>query len=139
MICPNDDCPDVRITGKRGAYRDGIRHCPRCGFALVPAVDSDDEIPAPEPPARWEFETFEPIVVLRKATLVPLVRSLMTAAGIRHMVRDEGTLEVHGYPRFFPGRDLFGVPTLYVEPERADEARGLLDGIDGLAAAGGGC
>jgi hypothetical protein len=107
MFCPNPDCPDARETGAPAEYREGITVCQECGS---PLVDSRPE---------WttvEFQRFQPVFEIPSPALVPIVDSLLREAGIRFFIQGIGAslAFVHGPVK------------VYVEPDRAQEARELL-------------
>lgn len=106
MFCPNPECPSVR-SGEPAEYRAGSTECSDCGSKLVEA--------RPE----WElldYARFERVFEIGNAALVPVVDSLLQTAGIRFFFKGVGT-----------GLDfVLGPAQVYVEPDRAEEARELL-------------
>lgn len=118
MVCPNDECPVLLLTGRRCEISVGENDCPRCG-----CLCDDTEILAPTPPARWEREAFVPVLEMADAAPALLIRALMIAAGIRHWVGDGWLPGRHKGVRSGPR------PTLCVEPEKADDARRLLESL----------
>jgi len=124
VYCPNTACPDVKQTGIPGEYRDGIAQCPRCGCSLVPASPSSAEEAEEQDEPRevsYEFEAFVPVWEVANRALVPLVHSLMDAAGIRYFIRDENILHRLTALR---GAEVF------VDPSRVDEARAILSELE---------
>ncbi len=118
MYCPNPDCPHVRSTGEPAEYRKGITECEDCHASLV------EDRPEME---RSEPEELVPVFEITNAALVPFVESLLTSAGIRHFIKGEGVQDFFGWGRLAVGFSLIaGPPVVYVEPDRAEEARELL-------------
>jgi len=107
MYCPNPDCPHARETGQPAEYREGIEECQDCGSRLAEA--------GPESPA-VAYERFVPVFEIPSAGLLPFVESLLQSSGMRFFVKGVGS-----------GFDFVSGPVkVYVEPDRADEARELL-------------
>jgi hypothetical protein len=106
MFCPNPECPSAS-SGEAPEYRAGLTECSDCGSQLVEA--------RPE----WElvdYARFERVFEIGNAALVPVVDSLLQTAGIRFFFKGVGT-----------GLDFVSGPAkVYVEPDRAEEARELL-------------
>ena len=124
MYCPNPDCPHAIKTGESAEYRGGFTHCRDCGSTLVETkpVKSEDFC---------SYEEFVPVFKIGNAALVPFVKSLLQSADIRFFVKGERVQDLFGFGRFGPGFNLItGPPTVYVEPDRAEEARELLDDIE---------
>lgn len=48
MYCPNPECPDWKLLGIVGEYREGITHCPKCGMRLCDRKDLS-HLPDPQP------------------------------------------------------------------------------------------
>ena len=70
---------------------------------------------------------FVPVRALTSATLVPLARSILDGAGIRHFIRNERVQELIGWGRVGTGYNVpAGSPLVTVERSRAEEARELL-------------
>lgn len=135
MYCPNRECPDVATSGLAGEYRPGIHICPKCGTKLV---DERPEFPDPnraedEPAATLEYEEFVTVLRIHNTAVIPVVKSVLQSAGIRHFVKNERTHDLIGYPRLSPGgySPILGAPEVLVEPSRADEARAILAGVHG--------
>ncbi len=117
VVCPNPECPGR--TGEPAEYREGVTHCHDCGAALV-----DDD---PEPDA-VEYEQFVPVREILNAALVPVVKSLLASENVRFFIKGEGVQDLFGWGRFGAGFNIIaGPPVVYAEPERAEEARELLD------------
>ena len=111
MYCPNPECPHLLDTGEPAEYRSGTTNCDDCGTALVETKpDFSEEEPI-------DFEKFVPIFEVPNAALVPLVDSLLQQAGIRFFFKGVGS-----------SLDFVSGPVkVWVEEDRADEARELLD------------
>ncbi len=123
MICGNPDCPHAVRTGEPAEYRDGIRECQDCGAALVEADTLATDTVA--------YEEFVPIREILNAAVVPFVASLLSSEGIRYFIKGEGVQDFFGWGRLVSGFNLItGPPVVYVEPDRADEARDLLADVE---------
>jgi hypothetical protein len=122
MYCPNPDCSHTQRTGEPAEYREGFTQCQECGSTLVEA--------RPESPG-VAYERFVPVFEIPGAADLPFVESLLQSSGMRFFVKGIGS-----------GLDFVSGPVkVYVEPDRADEARQLLadvgeaPGSDGLESA----
>lgn len=106
MFCPNPDCPHAERTGEPAEYREGVTECQDCGSTLAEE--------RPESPVA--YERFVPVFEIPSAGLLPFVESLLQSSGMRFFVKGIGS-----------GFDFVSGPVkVYVEPDRADEARELL-------------
>jgi len=120
MYCPNPECPHAQRTGEPAEYREGITECQDCGSTLVDTRPETERL-------EQELEELVPVFEITNAALVPFVQSLLTSAGIRHFIKGEGVQDFFGWGRLAVGFSLIaGPPVVYVEPDRADEARELL-------------
>jgi hypothetical protein len=107
MYCPNPECPIAQQTGEPAEYREGVTRCVDCGADLVRELPELQEV---------SYERFLPVHEIGNAALLPFVESLLQSSGIRFFVKGIGS-----------GLDFVSGPVkVYVEPERADEARELL-------------
>jgi hypothetical protein len=107
MFCPNPDCPYAERTGEPAEYREGITQCQDCGSTLVEARPESQAV---------AYERFVPVFEIPGAGLLPFVESLLQSSGMRFFVKGIGS-----------GFDFVSGPVkVYVEPDRADEARELL-------------
>jgi hypothetical protein len=105
------------------------RRCPSCGHELpeTVVVCTSCECDLPIDPRR------DVVAVYRTAdaALLPIVRSVLRASGIRHAVQGEGALGL--FPLGATAFGLFKNPmeaTILVPAEQAEEARQLLDAIE---------
>jgi hypothetical protein len=120
MICPNPECPGR--TEEPAEYRDGVTRCQDCGATLVEGEPEPDVV---------EYEPFVSVLTIADASLVPVVKSLLASEGIRFFIKGEGVQDLFGSGRLGPGFSVVtGPPVLYVEPDRAEEARELLAEIE---------
>ena len=120
MICPNPECPGR--TNEPAEYREGITRCQDCG---TPLVEGD-----PEPDA-VEYEEFVSVLTIADASLVPIVKSLLSSENIRFFIKGEGVQDLFGSGRLGSGFSIItGPPVVYVEPDRAEEARELLAEVE---------
>lgn len=118
MYCPNPKCPHAQSTGDPAEYREGITQCQDCGSALVEARPALELL---------EPEELVPVFEITNAALVPFVESLLTSADFRYFIKGERVQDFFGWGRFGSGFSIItGPPVVYVEPDRADEARELL-------------
>jgi len=109
MYCPNPECPHAQRTGEPAEYREGITQCQDCGSVLV-LVDVRPESQA------VAYEHFVPVFEIPGAGLLPFVESLLQSVGMPFFIKGIGS-----------GFDFVSGPVkVYVEPDRADEARELL-------------
>jgi len=107
MFCPNPDCPYAERIGEPGEYREGVTQCPDCGSTLIEARPESQAV---------AYERFVPVFEIGSAGLLPFVESLLQSSGMRFFVKGIGS-----------GFDFVSGPVkVYVEPDRADEARELL-------------
>ena len=110
MHCPNPNCPHAQSTGEPAEYREGIAECQDCGSTLAEA--------RPES-AAVAYERFVPVFEIPSAGLLPFVESLLGSSGMRFFVKGIGS-----------GLDFVSGPVkVYVEPDRAGEARELLSEV----------
>ncbi len=122
MYCPNLDCPHARRTGEPAEYRGGITQCQDCGSTLEEAPP-DGETPG--------YQEFVPVMTVANAALVPVVESLLSSQEIRFFIKGEGLQDLFGSGRLGPGFSIIaGPPVVCVEPDRAEEARELLTGVE---------
>ena len=119
MYCPNKDCPDARASGVPGEYRDGIHTCPRCHSHLVAARPTWAELREPETgdDECEEIVEFVTIGTITDRAAVPVIHSLLSAAGIRFFIRNERPLHLAAQ---------FAGVAIVVESSRAVEACELL-------------
>jgi hypothetical protein len=111
MFCPS--C--------RSEYRDGIRVCADCGVELVPEISEESDRDAELAAA---FTTAD-------SSLLPIVKSVLDAAGIPYLVQGDETLGLFPLGRFGVGvskRTLGAI--VHVPRSRLEEARELLRGFE---------
>lgn len=136
VFCPNRDCPDAQLTRRPGEYRSDVRTCPRCHTALVSSKPEWATTPAtPSRPSPWDseldWEEFESVAHIQRSEHIPLIKSLLQAANIRYVIKNERSHELHGYVRLSPGGyNSIWWPEVLVEPCRAEEARALLNRLN---------
>jgi len=107
MYCSNPECPHAQRTGESAEYREGITQCQDCGCTLVDVRPESQAV---------AYERFVPVFEIPGAALLPFVESLLQSAGMRFFVKGIGY-----------GLDFVSGPVkVFVEPDRADEARELL-------------
>jgi len=111
MVCPS--C--------RSEYRDGIHVCAECGAELVATLPHEVD---PDPELAAAFTTAD-------SSLLPIVKSVLDAAGIPYLVQGDETLGLFPLGRFGVGvskRTLGAI--VRVPRSRLEEARELLRGIE---------
>jgi hypothetical protein len=122
MICPNPNCPGR--TEKPAEYREGVTTCHDCGTPLVEGNPEADEV---------EYEPFVSVLTIADASLVPIVKSLLSSENIRFFIKGEGVQDLFGSGRLGSGFSIItGPPVVYVEPDRAEEARELLAEVESV-------
>ena len=110
-------CPSCRSE-----YLDGIWVCAECGVKLVPTLAAEDEASASELVA---------VFTTADSSLLPIVKSVLDAAGIPYLVQGEETLGLFPLGRFGVGvskRTLGAI--VHVPESRLEEARELLKGFE---------
>jgi len=125
-ICPNENCPDVRETGLAGVYGDEMAQCPTCGTTLrAVALDSVDS-GAPSGP-HLEVPAWDTVGFVADRNLLPVMRSVLQAAGIPFVIRNEFDqfASVYGAVASKLGLKV-AAPAIAVPSERVEEARALL-------------
>jgi hypothetical protein len=121
MFCPNPDCPHAIRTGEPAEYQVGIVACAECDSVLVENPPPSDAV---------DYEELVPVREISNAALVPLVKSLLDPTGMRYFIKGEGVQDLLGLGRFPSGFNVItGPPVVYVEPDRAEEARELLSDL----------
>ncbi len=129
MFCGNPGCPDFEATGFHAEYVDGVTVCPTCGEFLVdqPPDEADDDTTGATPsPAGGDPELVE-VFSSSDPAEIPIVKSMLEAAGIRCLTRGE-----EGFDSFRGSRSAFrynpraGAIVFLVPADLADDARALL-------------
>jgi hypothetical protein len=110
MYCPNPECPHAQRTGEPAEYREGVTQCQDCGSALVEARPESHAV---------AYERFVPVFEIPSAGLLPFVESLLQSSGMRFFIKGVGS----GFAF------VSGPVKVYVEPDRAEEARELLKDV----------
>ena len=119
--CPNPQCRYYVDIGTPGEYVDTATQCSDCGAALVSHRPDFSKLPS----VQWDDMT--PVMSIEEATLVPVIESLLVGEGIAHYVQGENLQDLFGAGRIGAGFNvLAGLPVLYVESARVDEAKRLL-------------
>ncbi|MEE8278273.1 MAG: DUF2007 domain-containing protein [Thermoanaerobaculia bacterium] len=107
-------CPECEAE-----YREGIVECPDCEVALGESL----------PPLKHPERNFVPVFETADVALLPVVKSLLTSAGITFMVQGDEALGLLPVGRFGGGITVAGqglAATIHVVEERAEEALELL-------------
>ena len=86
MYCPNKDCPDVRVSGEPGKHQGELGACPTCGTPLVLVLP---EWARPDEDDGDESVDHVTIGTVTDGAVVPVIHSLLTAAGIRFLIRND--------------------------------------------------
>ena len=105
-----------------GEFREGIVECPDCEVVLVARLPEEQH-----PERNWVavFETGD-------VSLLPVVKSLLTAAEIPFMVQGDEAVGMLPVSRLGTGISMAGQglsATVHVDGERVEEARRLLDDL----------
>lgn len=119
--CPNPGCPDRRLTGVAGEYRDGVERCPRCDGRLV---HRRRDAAGRRGDADESAELVLVAEVSNPAVLV-VVKSLLDSAGIRWFTRNEETQNLIGGGQAGAG---FNLAIGGVEADAASSVREVLAG-----------
>ena len=102
----------------RSEYREGIVHCADCDVSLV-------ETQSPE-----SHDELVPVFNTADAALLPIIKSVLDAAGIPYLVQGEEHLGLFPLGRFATGVSKRALGAIvHVPADRADEARDLLTGV----------
>ena len=133
MYCANRECPDFEATGFHAEYVDGVTVCPTCGEFLVdrlPEGDAGDH-PSRDSRATGAGDELTEVFSSSDPSEIPIVRSLLEAAGIPCLTRGE-----EGFDSFRGSRSAFrynpraGAIVFLVPADLADDARALLQQVD---------
>lgn len=133
MFCSNRECPDFEATGFHAEYVDGVTVCPTCGEFLVdrlPDHTTDDDPGALSTSAGGDAELVQ-VHSSSDPSEIPIVRSVLEAAGIPCLIRGE-----EGFDSFRGSRSAFrynpraGAIVFLVPADLADDARALLQQVD---------
>ncbi|MFQ5526449.1 MAG: putative signal transducing protein [Thermoanaerobaculia bacterium] len=110
------------FCSKCGAeYREGFDRCSECG---VPLDETPATGPGPGPDPNLELVT---ILETADASAVPVVQSILQAAGIPFFVRDLHSLGMRPRGGFFGAASPELGAAIQVPADRVDEARALLE------------
>lgn len=129
MYCGNPECPDFEATGFHAEYIDGVTVCPTCGEFLVDRLPNDAASGDAGTSTTANHGDAELVVVHASSdpSEIPIVRSLLEAAGIPCLTRGE-----EGFDSFRGARSAFrynpraGEVVFLVPADLADDARALL-------------
>ncbi len=107
-------CPDCHAE-----FVEGIERCPDCGTVLVAALPGESEEGAGE-----LTEVFRSA----DAALIPVLKSVLEAAGIPHVVQGDEASGLFPLGDIGGGGDRRFLAAMFLVPEdRAEEARTLLE------------
>jgi hypothetical protein len=130
MYCPNPDCPDFLETGSHAEYVAGITVCPKCGAYLVdtPPEHPPDSMPDAEP---TPDEQLEPVFESWDSSEIPIIRSLLEAAGVPFVIEGQERFDaVRGGRSAFRFNPRAGSVLFLVPSALAEDARALLEGVE---------
>jgi hypothetical protein len=100
-------------------YREGFDRCSDCDVALIEEGPREAQV---------DFVDFVTVLETGDRSLLLVAKSVLESAGIRFCARGEGVQDLFALGRMGTGfNPLTGPVRLEVEPERADEARALLE------------
>ena len=123
-ICTNENCPDIESTGLAGIYKDGLTVCPSCSGALKPV---DPEALGPDEHAEGG-PTLDTVGFVTDRNLLPVMRSVLQAADIPFVVRNEFDQFASVFGAVMSKLGLkVTAPAILVPSDRVDEARTLLN------------
>jgi hypothetical protein len=126
--CPNPECPFFADIGEPGEYVDTATRCSDCGAELVTRRPDFSELPT----LQWDDMT--PVMSIPDAALVPVIESLLAGEGIAHYVHGENLQDLFGVGRVGSGFNVItGLPVLYVDSARVEEAERLLEDLQEAA------
>ena len=109
-------CPQCRAE-----YRAGVERCPDCDVALVERLP--DEAEAEEPDAK-----LVKVYATGEAAMIPVVQSLLEAAGIEYMAKGEEAQDLFGWGRLGTSYSyVVGPVEFLVKEEDAETARALIE------------
>lgn len=129
--CPNPTCSYFAEIGQPGEYNDTATHCSDCGAKLVDVKPDFSALP------KLQWDEMAPLMSIPEAALIPVIESLLGGEGIAHYVHGENVQDLFGAGRIGSGFNvLAGLPVLYVESARLDEAKRLLEGMQRLDTGG---
>jgi hypothetical protein len=115
MICPNCETE----------YREGFATCADCGVPLVAALE-----PPPEPHPLGDLEK---VYETSDASLVPVIHSILEAAGIEALTKNEPVQDFFAFGRIM-GASVVGPVEFHVLPEHAAAAREALAQVESAPA-----
>lgn len=122
--CPNPTCSYFAKIGEPGEYNDTATQCSDCEATLVDAKPDFSNLPK----LRWD--EMAPLMSIPEATLIPVIESLLGGEGIAHYVHGENVQDLFGVGRVGSGFNVIaGLPVLYVESARLEEAKRLLESM----------
>jgi hypothetical protein len=129
MYCVNPDCPDYVETGQHPEFVPGVTVCPKCGEYLAESIP-DDPAPRPTPDAAPDAD-FEPVYESWDPTEVPIVKSLLDAAGIPYLVDGEERFDTFRGAKAALRFNPRGASVFFLVPSHlAEDARALLEEVD---------
>ena len=112
-------CPECR-----GEFVDEVTTCPDCGKALVPEMPEGED----------REEPFVQVFRTADTSLLPVVKSVLTGAGIPHIVQGDEAQGLYPFGSVGGGSDdrLLGAVVLVPESKR-EAAEAVLEELEGFA------
>jgi hypothetical protein len=101
-----------------------VTACPRCGTALSPKPPgwARNQHADKEPDeADYQYVRFISVYEIKSRADIPLIHSLLAAAGIRYVIRNENAVYM---------MTAHTVADVRVDPERVEEARSILEQLE---------
>jgi hypothetical protein len=133
MYCPNRECPDAKESGVASEYVDRFTVCPKCGVQLVPSPPAWT-VAALAPSS--DADALVPCLTVGDASLLPHIKAVLRAAGVPHLVKNEGVQHLVGWgTAAFGFNPITGPPVVMVERSQLDRAKALLEEVAQASAA----
>ncbi len=110
-------CPQCQ-----GEYRAGFTECADCGVPLVDALPVEPEV-MPEVMPEGDLV---PVFATAEAGLIPVVGSVLDAAGIAYMTKGEPIQDMFALGRLLGANPAVGPVEFYVRPDQEALAREVL-------------
>jgi hypothetical protein len=127
--CPNSRCPDIELFGVQGEYREPVEVCPKCGTALVAALEPGEPADAGSDVEPRDVTTLPdlpdqpgdlvPLCTVSTAAELAIVESLLIAARVFYFVHNRHFGGFISGP-FIP---LYNVRTVFVPSAQIEAAR----------------
>jgi hypothetical protein len=129
VYCVNPECPDFVETGQHPEFVHGVTVCPKCGEYLSESIP-DDAAQPPKAEASPDVD-FEPVFESWDPTELPIVKSLLDAAGIPYLVDGEERFDTFRGAKAAMRFNPRGASVFFLVPAHlAEDARALLEEVE---------